>query len=479
MTLSERQQKAVECESAMCLSAGAGTGKTLTLVAKYLDYLNRVESSSNILALTFTDKAASEMRARVRKIIGEEGGVRAEKMLEDLNWSSIQTFHAFCAQIIRDFPLETGIDPGFTVLDEVQINLIIKKAGDELLDSNDPDIAAALTQTMMSVGVGRLQKLFLKLYKKRNLTGDFFSKFLDGDPMAAIRQGNEQLIMDAWWLLATDRKVKACVEGLGDLLLRYPQEPFLSSVSNDVEILRSPDPSKEEAVRSIIHLFDSLPHRTPSTGLEGSKDFFKKLLMDLKDQRKKYKINEIIDDKNPELDRMIIEFLTALRTLDKALIKAVTRVKRERNDIDYDDMLHAVRLLFKKDPEFVRKYFSSKYRYILIDETQDTDQVQLDIVKSILSDFEGKSDRLFVVGDPKQSIYFFRDVDVSLYKETRDYILENLRGEYLPLDENYRSAPQIVSLVNSVFEKLMVSEARPWDFKYESLAVTEKRKGHQ
>lgn len=479
MMLSERQMEAVECEDSMCLSAGAGTGKTLTLVAKYMEYLNKVKSSSNILALTFTDKAAAEMRERVRKRIVEAGGDRAEQRLEDLSWSTIQTFHAFCAQIIRDFPLETGIDPGFTVVDEAQMNLIIGRAGDKLLNSNDPEITAALGKAMMSVGIRRMPKLFVKLYKKRNLTETYFSKLLDGDSSAAVRQASEDLVMDAWWLLATDRKVRVCVEGFRDLLQRHPKEPFLTTVSDDVRVLCSPDPPREEVVRSIIHLFDALPQRSPSNGLEGDKDFFKKLLKDLKDKRKGYKIKEIIDGNSPELDRMVIEFLTALRTVNRALMAEVARLKRERNGIDYDDMLHAVHRAFKKDPEFVRKYFSFQYKYILIDETQDTDQVQLDIVKAILGDAEGKSDRLFVVGDPKQSIYFFRDVDVSLYKETRDYILESLGGSYLPLDKNHRSAPQIVSLVNSVFEKLMISDSRPWEFKYESVAVTKKRKDHQ
>jgi len=479
MMLSERQMEAVECEGSMCLSAGAGTGKTLTLVAKYMEYLNKVESSSNILALTFTDKAAAEMRERVRKKIIEMGGDRVEERLEDLSWSTIQTFHAFCAQIIRDFPLDTGIDPGFTVVDEAQMNLIISKAGDKLLNSDDPDITAALNKAMMSVGIRRMPKLFMKLYKKRDLTDTYFARLLDGDSSAAVRQASEDLVEDAWWLLATDRKVRVCVEGFRDVLQRHPQEPFLASVSDDVRVLCSPEPSREEVVKSAIHLFDSLPQRSPSTGLEGDKDYFKKLLNDLKEQRKEYKIKEIIDGNRPELDVMVIEFLTALRTVNQALMAEITRLKRERNGIDYDDMLHAVHRAFKKDPEFVRKYFSSQYKYILIDETQDTDQVQLDIVKSILGDAEGKNDRLFVVGDPKQSIYFFRDVDVSLYKETRNYILESLGGSYLPLDKNHRSAPQIVSLVNSVFEKLMTSDSRPWEFKYESVAVTEKRKDHQ
>ena len=111
MSLTTRQKEAVDCKRSLCLSAGAGTGKTTTLVYKYMDYLDKVGSPKNILALTFTDKAAAEMRERVRLMISERADGEAETILEDFHWSTILTFHAFCAEIIRDYPLENGLTP--------------------------------------------------------------------------------------------------------------------------------------------------------------------------------------------------------------------------------------------------------------------------------------------------------------------------------------------------------------------------------
>lgn len=479
MKLSQRQMEAVNCRDSLCLSAGAGTGKTMTLVAKYMDYLDRVDSSKNILALTFTDKAAAEMRARVRKALTDKGGNNVDERLEDLSWSTIQTFHAFCAQIIRDFPLETGVDPNFVLIEDAQMNLFINDAARKVLASTDPAIMDALNKAMASVGVKRVPHLFKKLYKKRFLTGPYLEKMLEGDTEALIKQASEDLIMDAWWLLSTEPKVKVYLQDLRKLALKHPDEDYLSSVASDLEMLCN-HPQPAEGGRAMKHTFDALPMRySGSAVLQDDKVEFKGLMKNLKEERDKYRKKGVFAGNDPELNGKVIEFFTALRTVNSAFISEISRLKRERNGIDYDDMLHTVHQLFLKDPEFVGKYFSSRYKYILIDETQDTDQIQLDIVKAILGNECVKSDRLFVVGDPKQSIYFFRDVDVSLYKDTREYIQERLEGTYLPLDLNHRSAPQIVSLVNAVFEKVMTSSARSWEFMYESVGVTEKRKEHK
>lgn len=480
MTLTTKQQEAIDYRGSLCLSAGAGTGKTTTLVQKYLDLLDRPCSSKNILALTYTDKAAAEMRDRVRKGIADRSDGRAEELLEDFHWSTILTFHSFCAQIIRDFPLETGVDPSFTVLDDAQINIILEEAGNRVFASSDPQVIDALSKAMVAIEVKRMPKLFASLYKNRNTTTPFFDSI--GTNMSDILdEAGEELVKDACLTFSTDRKVLKVLNRLRELATLHPDDKFLSDAKPDLEMLCG-EPSPEEAYRSVLRLMGCVPSGNYGSSKVFGEDLknFKENLNGLKDLlKKKHKIAEFMDGDDPLVREKIAEFLMALKTLDHAFQREVNRLKRERNGIDFGDMISAIHSLFLRDQSFVRKYFTSRYRYILVDETQDTDRMQLDIIQAIIGEGEGASDRLFVVGDPKQSIFFFRGVDVSLFKDTRNYVIEELKGRYIPLDVNHRSTEQVVGLVNAVFRRLMDREVRPWEFAYEPVVPSEMRQGHK
>lgn len=479
MNLEGKQLEALECREALCLSAGAGTGKTLTLVHKYMDYLEKAGSSRYVLALTFTDKAASEMRARARRILSERTDGKADAMLEDLHWSTILTFHSFCAQIIRNYPLETGIDPNFIVLDDAQQNIILEEAMENVLSSSDEAVAGALARAMSIIEVRRMRKLLRNLYRKRGLTAPYFTR-MAGDPSASIEAARKELIRDACFMFATGEHARSAIRSLNELAAAHPSEPFLAVAKDDLETILA-RASPEEVENAVTHLLEKVPRGNYGSTKYLGNDVgtFKEGLKALKEAIKKSKLKLLMDGDDPAVTAKIIEFLGVLGTINGAYLKEVDRLKRERNGIDYDDMLQAIHALFQRDPDFVRKNFTARYKYVLIDETQDTDQVQLDIVKAILGDGPDARDRLFVVGDPKQSIYFFRGVDVSLFKFTRDYVVNELKGTYKALNVNHRSAPQIVGLVNAVFEKMMSRDERPWEFRYETVGPTPKRNGHQ
>ena len=137
MAATGRQREAITThDRSMVVTAGAGTGKTYVLVQKYIDLLEtRGVSVPQILALTFTDKAAAEMKERIRKEISLREGEKWEKAAEDFMIAPVQTFHSFCAQVLREFPIEAGLEPGFVVLDEQQASRVQAKAFEELVHS--------------------------------------------------------------------------------------------------------------------------------------------------------------------------------------------------------------------------------------------------------------------------------------------------------------------------------------------------------
>ena len=140
-----------------------------------------------ILALTFTEKAAAEMRERVRKALMEQGKAK-EDLLEDLHWASISTFHSFCARVLREFPLESEVDPDFQVLDEVQADLLVDDAFDALVyKSTGGPTEEALVSLLTLAGTWRLRAYLLALYAKRGAAERAFAK-LEGTDGAK-----------AWW----------------------------------------------------------------------------------------------------------------------------------------------------------------------------------------------------------------------------------------------------------------------------------------
>lgn len=116
------QETAITCSGSLCVTAGAGTGKTYVLVSRYLDLLEREGEEKagvqEILALTFTEKAAAEMKDRVRRALSEAEGEEASRFRDDLMWAGISTIHSFCTRVLREYALEAGLEPGFAVIED-------------------------------------------------------------------------------------------------------------------------------------------------------------------------------------------------------------------------------------------------------------------------------------------------------------------------------------------------------------------------
>ena len=479
--LTPRQREAVEGEGSLCVTAGAGTGKTKVLVDRYLRILERGKVPvQSILALTFTEKAAAEMRERVRKALMEQGKSK-EDLLEDLHWASISTFHSFCARVLREFPLESEVDPDFQVLDEVEADLLVDDAFDDLVyRSTGGPTEEALVSLLTLVGTWRLRAYLLALYAKRGAAERAFAK-LEGTDGAkawwyAMRAEHRSSLAQA---MKRDQALMRALNDLNELTQRYSGDgdkgmtylreaaPFLRELCGD--------PRDEERLEATISLYQVKGQRNYGSQKNFGTDLEKfRLAYGILRER----LEEVYDldhELEPEDDAFIADaslFLFNLKVTFASFDQAVARAKRERNALDFDDILLAVQGLLERCPD-VRRTLAGRYKYILVDEFQDTDRVQVEIVRSLL---EGDRDKLFVVGDAKQSIYLFRQVDVSLFKEMQEFIRGELSGETVDLDVNHRSTAQVVALVNTLFDRLMDREDRPWEFRYSRIEASAERR---
>jgi len=472
MGLTERQARAaLDHSTSMCVTAGAGTGKTHVLVQKYLSLLESGLDVGEILALTFTEKAAGEMKVRVRQALAQKEGERWDAIRDEFLWAKISTFHSFCASVLREFPVEAGVSPSFTVLDEREAFRLREEAIDGLIHGDPPAACRdAVIRVLCAIGAYELKDYLEALYSRRGAAETFF---------AALAESEERVL--AAWQAAVARHREAAsaaffsraagaIATLRDLAARYPGEPDTAAA-----YLRAIEPhlAGEVAVADLLRVHSEPRFRRnmgQKKNWEGD---------DLQVLRAAYGLlDRCLDDHadaclltldpSDPFTRATLDFLHALGTVFEAYLVAVDAEKRRRNALDFDDLVNRTHRLFCDREDIVETHFRRRFRYILVDEFQDTDPVQNAIIRAVLGD----SAHLFVVGDPKQSIYLFREADVTQFAHTRDFIERKLGGETVALDVNFRSTPELVEFTNAVFSALMAEAGRPWEFLYEPLRAS-------
>ena len=435
MAATQRQGEAITLhDRSMVVTAGAGTGKTYVLVQKYIDLLKtRGVTVPQILALTFTDKAAAEMKERIRTGILRQEGLSWEKAAEDFMIAPVQTFHSFCAQVLREFPIEAGLEPGFTVLDEQQVSRIHNKAYEELIHTHQENtVNEALVHVLSITDQYTLKTMLFAMYAKRERYARFF----------AALGGDEKQVLDAWKTevnafrngeiaaLRSDLSFSTCVRTLLGLASAYEgvddkAAVFLQEIRPLLSRLAAPAEPGEFCSAAL-----ELAGRKP--GNIGSKknwkgndlDVFRKARKDLTEifERKHSLFRMTVDTADPVITGSV-RFLHDLSTVFFRYTELAGNGKASAVGLDFSDLILHARRLFLEQRDLVATHFMPRFRYILVDEFQDTDLAQFDIILAIIGTPSPKTDCLFIVGDPKQSIYLFRDADVTRFKEAQEIIL--------------------------------------------------------
>ncbi len=490
MPATRRQTEAITThDRSMVVTAGAGTGKTFVLVQKYIDLLETGRSTvPEILALTFTDKAAAEMKERIRKEIVSREGTFWEKAAEDFMIAPVQTFHSFCAQILREFPIEAGLEPGFTVLDQQHVARIHAKSFEELIHTPQIEpVNEAVVHVLSSSDQYALRTMLFDIYGKRL----HFTMFFD-----ALKEDEAQ-VLSAWIEevqsfrnseideLLCDPSFSSVVRTLLDLAEKYAgiddkAASFLCEIRPLLEHLFQPS-SAQEFCRSATELMRKRPGNVGSKKNWNDNDLeiFRSARRDLNDilDRKASLFRMTIDPGDPLVSRSI-DFLKELSRVFDRYRELVEAEKAAVGGLDFSDLILHARRLFLDQKELVETHFMPRFRSILVDEFQDTDPTQFDIILSIIGNPGPETDCLFVVGDPKQSIYLFRDADVTRFKEVQRIIQAECEGRIVNLDISFRSTGEVIGLTNVLFSRLFASSDKPWEFGYERIVTSESRQGH-
>lgn len=462
----EQEEAIFTTETNLIVTAGAGSGKTRVLVERFIALLeaNPTWSLTSIVAITFTEKAAREMRDRVRTAIAQRiaGGVdvtvwrRHEAALDS---ARIGTIHSLCAQILRANPVEAQLDPEFEVLDEVEAALLRHEAV-ELALSHLTASGTDASQLLLHYEVRAVRDLLYRM-AGRAVVRQLATSFQDHDhPLALLQYWEDLWREDARQILETVRN-DYDLQGLLHWIDDMPHPTHDKLWTYWQIILDQRDSLLSDDFPAVVTALEALRGIKVNVGAAkawGGKEALtaiKEVLKDIRGRAEAYL--EMILPSPGELDQRAARILFWWREAVLAVWDAYETLKTERNALDFDDLEILTVDLLSHHPSVAARYNQNEFNHVMVDEFQDTNAMQLKIVNALCGLGQG---RLFVVGDPKQSIYAFRGADVSVFGQVRDDILAK-GGRLLSLSCSFRSHERLVTIYNQVFAQILQRESGP------------------
>ncbi|MBL9021916.1 MAG: UvrD-helicase domain-containing protein [Myxococcales bacterium] len=435
----------------LMVEAAAGTGKTTMLVRRFVALLRQGADVGSLAALTFTDKAAGELKVRIRGVVeserrraGDAERAALTRALARLEEAKVSTIHTFAADLLRERPIEAGVDPAFVPMSEDEASLAFDEAFgrwlEDALGRGKAPIVRALARK--EIGVDRLRRAARELVGHRSMTTPWRAQPFDlraalEGTLAALHalaglvgrssSGSDPLRKDLWPVVA-----------LADRVHRLPEDELEAEL---VALAKTRDVMKPRAGRG-----GYAPGITREEVRSAHADFA-----------------EAVGALQQGADA---DLATQLRGELWSVVERYEAIKASRGILDFDDLLERTRSLVAGDPE-VRRRFAGRLTHVLVDEFQDTDPAQAAILLLLTSDRPNEADplaslpapgKLFVVGDPKQSIYRFRHADIATYVHIKSLVLAS-GGAVLQLSRSFRSVPSIQAFVNAAFSAAFDGDA--------------------
>jgi ATP-dependent helicase/nuclease subunit A len=478
--LTRQQQKALALHHHLSVTANAGTGKTTVLVNRFLNILLETDATvQQLVAITFTEKAASELRvkiaAQVRERLSTATGIhrrRLEYVRDQLAGANIGTIHSFCAQLLRDFPIEANIDAGFTILEGVDqqflINESLQDTFDQVLNDHTPFSNEVLGVVRM-IGAGAVERYLKMFLQKREQIERLIKGPLSADiPDAVILDRWEKLLNGYISAMVSDERVQKILNMIHPNLNGKRAQECSSLI---VRFLGARE--MDEKISYYRQCIDTLLTQQGTLRKEvcNSRILPPGLEADVSLLHRHRKIfNEVIDTVDPShtANATLLRTTKILLDLYQLAENRYAEKKSDTGQLDFDDLQFSALALLRN--ESVRVTLSTKYRFLMIDEFQDTNHLQYEILRLLVSHFE--TGNLFIVGDPKQSIYGFRNAEVEIFEQSKSDIgkaNDDTGGSSIVLTESFRLLPSIADFINRVFATLMDSKSSPFDVGYEEL----------
>ena len=407
--------------------AGAGCGKTKVIANRYLKLVldmqeNKIENPLNkILVITFTDKAAGEMKERIEKILEKaEIDVFGKKI-----W--VSTFHKWTLEILKKHSIEVGLNPNFELVDEVK----------------EKEIYGEIEEKFKNLKTSEIEN-FEKICSDLKISPDILKseKFKN-----LLKIMNIQEIFDEIYRIIKQVKSK----GLTPVEFLQTTVSATQNFSNHLEQLNRYQYTKEDYVEHWARVLENYSDENCDIETAFKEVAGGKVVIDKNNQRKpeNWLIKEDYMQTVFEIEQIEIVFAKIV-----ALIYAIFQAElSSRSLADFDDLINKTLEIFKTKPNILKKY-KNQFKHIIIDEFQDTNGAQLELIKLILDDNDAN---ITFVGDRKQSIYGFRYAQMENLEVLHDVVQKKYNKKYpeISLNINYRSTPKILEKVNILVDKYL------------------------
>ncbi len=460
MNLTPDQARAIQTlDRNVIVVAGAGSGKTSVLVSRYLALLDAHPDweLNALVAITFTQKAAREMRDRVRQAL--EARLAAATTEDEIErWSAratamdgarIDTIHALCAALLRANAAEAGIDPEFTVLEDTDAHILRDNAIDDalraLVAEDDPAVALFAEYSAQAVRAALDGLAALTLAR------------LPDDPFAVWQARWRESAAVAVQTLLDDADFRAACRWIAPEQL--PAGDRLADVwraaLDQITRLFAADAELEARLAALWELKEAIKVNVGSAGAWGGRDG----LTEAKDALRLLRgradeLLSLVGEPPGDLDRRAAAYLPLWVSLARRVQATYRAAKAAAAQLDFDDLEMRTRDLLQ-NPAVRARYQGVEFKHVLVDEFQDTNAAQWDIIRALAD--PAQPGGLFVVGDARQSIYAFRGADVSVFERVR-LQLSGL-GVEIGLSRSFRAHRSLVDGFNALFAQVLVRSA--------------------
>ena len=487
-----RRMIAEDIDATLVVEAAAGTGKTTELVNRILSVIEHGRAEvREIVAVTFTEKAAGELKLRLRQRLEErrraapdpQAAARLEAAVQHLEEAHVSTIHGFCADLLRERPVEARVDPLFRVLTEAQAKRLFDEAFDAWFQLNLEDPPEGVRRSLRRAGrmarpgeidedgpIERLRRAGFELTQWRDFETPWTREPFD-------RAGAIARLIELVHALAD---LSAAPSYAGDNLF-VDTEP-VRRLSRDLRARRALSEAQGLAESKVdldgleAQLIDLRRNRDFTRGRKGSGPGYRKGVTRAQVLDARTALMEALEEFRARADA---DLAALLHEELLASVDAYEGLKLRAGALDFLDLLLRARNLIAHD-SLVRRHFQQRFTRIFVDEFQDTDPLQAELLLLLASSDPDETrwehvtpvpGKLFIVGDPKQSIYRFRRADVGAYQR----VCERLTAAgaiRVELHKSFRAVPNIQRVVNAAFEPVMDGDVEGLQARYMALEAS-------
>lgn len=451
----QRELILTELQRTLLVEAAAGTGKTTSMVGRMVALLREGHCNiENLAAVTFTRKAAAELRARfqvaLEKAARESSGPAGKRLMEAVSQIErcfVGTIHSFCSRLLRERPMEAGVPLGFQEIEPDEDLRLRERAWSDyvaaLFANSDPTLAELAD---LGLDINQLRDSFAS-----------FADFPDVDewPAPAIELGD---------LAATVTELRAYLKHMQQLVPTFPvkrgNDELMSAYERVIRAERHSDLDRPAELLEVLALCKSgvkaVQKEWPGGKQQGKTEI---------DRWQTFATAHA----EPLVQRWLEKrYAVVMRILHSAM-DTYNALRTDLGCLNYQDLLMCAAALLRDKPA-IRRYFRSRFTHLLVDEFQDTDPIQAQVVLLLTASDPAETDwrkcrpvpgSLFVVGDPKQSIYRFRRADIVTYNQVKQ-IIQQSDGQIIPLTANFRTMGPLLEWGNQIFDEQFPAAANAY-----------------